>query len=88
MKHLDIHIYGRVQRVGYRYSAWCEANILSLNGFVKNLPDGSVYVEAEGSEEMLEVFLAWCRRGPDRAVVEQVLVEVGPLKNFNEFIIK
>ena len=50
------HIYfsGRVQAVGFRYSALCLAKELQLTGWVKNLYDGSVEMEVEGQEELID----------------------------------
>ena len=42
---------GQVQGVGYRWSARSQARYLGIHGFVKNLTDGSVYIEAEGKDE-------------------------------------
>ena len=48
---LDLVIKGRVQGVGYRYSAKIEAESLSIKGSVKNMPDGRVFVTAQGKKE-------------------------------------
>lgn len=85
LKHYDIKITGRVQGVWYRASASRKASELGIYGFVKNLPDGSVYAEAEGPEEILQDFVAWCRHGPELARVEQVTVEEGTWKGFDQF---
>jgi acylphosphatase len=86
VKHFDIKITGHVQGVWYRGSALRKARELGLTGFVRNLPDGSVYAEAEGSEEVLRAFVAWCRQGPPLAEVENVeVMESGALKNFETF---
>lgn len=45
---------GRVQGVGFRYSAQYLAQSLGVTGWVKNEWDGSVVMEAQGSEEMLD----------------------------------
>ena len=50
MVHKNIVIQGWVQGVGFRYAARKMAFQYGINGFVRNLPDGSVYIEAEGSE--------------------------------------
>ncbi len=84
-KHLTIKVTGKVQGVYYRASAAEEARKLGLTGLVRNEPDGSVYLEAEGPEEALQTFVAWCRRGPARAVVKEVLVAEGALKNYAAF---
>jgi acylphosphatase len=52
-----IRIRGTVQGVGFRWNAVREARSLGITGLVKNLDDGSVYIEAEGLREQLTVFL-------------------------------
>ena len=49
-----IFFYGRVQGVGFRYYAVQKANQLGLTGWVKNLYDGSVEMEVEGQEEVID----------------------------------
>ena len=70
-------VTGRVQGVGFRWSAVREARRLGLRGWVRNADDGSVEVEAEGASPQLEDFLAWLRRGPAGAFVSDV--EVHPV---------
>jgi acylphosphatase len=65
-------VRGRVQGVGFRWSAVREARRLGLRGSVANLPDGSVEVRAEGEAETLALFLAWLERGPQGARVHSV----------------
>lgn len=48
------YFYGRVQGVGFRYYAVQKANQLGLTGWVKNLYDGSVEMEVEGQEELID----------------------------------
>jgi len=85
MKHINIRVTGRVQGVGYRMSCNMAARQMSVTGFVKNEYDGSVYIEAEGEEENLSVFTAWCRKGPDHAYVEDLNITEGEMKNFDAF---
>jgi acylphosphatase len=73
--HLRIH--GQVQGVFFRASTEAEARRLGLTGWVRNRPDGSVEVIAEGPKAKLEDLVAWCRRGPPRAQVDRVEVEWG-----------
>lgn len=75
MKHLNIHIYGIVQGVGFRYGAREKALALDVSGFARNEADGSVYIEAEGGEVVLQEFVRWCREGPPFAQVERVEIE-------------
>jgi acylphosphatase len=74
MKRLALTITGKVQGVFYRKSAAAEAQRIGITGFVKNLPDGNVYAEAQGTEAQLNEFANWCKRGPVRANVEQVKI--------------
>ncbi|MDR2186250.1 MAG: acylphosphatase [Treponema sp.] len=65
-------IRGRVQGVGFRYSAYHEARRLGLSGWVRNTPEGEVELWAEGSGERLNALLRWLHRGPPGARVESV----------------
>lgn len=85
MKHLNINIYGSVQGIFFRSTAKEQAIKLSLTGFAKNMPDGSVYIEAEGEKENLDEFTKWCHLGPTMAKVEKVKVTEGFRKNFIQF---
>jgi acylphosphatase len=73
-----LHVSGRVQGVGYRFSAIDEARRLGLRGWVRNLPDGRVEAEAEGERTQVEALVAWCRLGPPAAQVDDVEVEWSP----------
>ncbi len=82
MQRISLLIKGKVQGVFYRKSAAEKATEIGLTGFVKNLPDGNVYTEAQGTQERLNEFEQWCRRGPQHAVVESV--ETTPLSTLFE----
>jgi len=64
----------RRQGVFYRASAREEAIRLGLAGEIRNLPDGRVEAVVEGARERIEEFVAWCRRGPPSAEVDDVEV--------------
>lgn len=66
------HVRGRVQGVGYRYFALKHAEELGLSGFVRNMPDGTVEVTAEGPDTQLSEFEAKLKQGPSFARVEDV----------------
>ncbi len=83
-----LQIYGRVQGVGFRYYTQKKAEELGIKGFVKNRPDGSVYVEAEGEEAALETFVSWCETGPPWAHVRQVEKQDIPPRGYNHFEIR
>ncbi|MHB8572187.1 MAG: acylphosphatase [Candidatus Dormibacteria bacterium] len=67
-------IRGHVQAVGFREFATREAQGLGLKGYVRNFPDGTVEVQAEGPPPTLELLLQALRRGPAGAQVEGVEV--------------
>jgi acylphosphatase len=85
MKHYKILISGLVQGVYFRASTKEKAEELGLKGIVRNMPDGNVYLEAEGEEDRIDLLIDWCKRGPERARVEEVVAEEGPLKKFTSF---
>lgn len=88
MKHLDIRIHGRVQGVFFRDSAREQAEKLGLNGWARNEPDGSVYIEVEGDETALNQFTVWCQLGSKAAQVSKVTITEAPLQNYSNFTIR
>ena len=87
-RHYDITVTGRVQGVGFRYFVMKNATALGIAGFVKNMPDGSVYIEAEGEKDKLNLFLDQCRRGPSWSRVDNVTWHEAPPASFNSFSIR
>jgi acylphosphatase len=85
MKSVNITVRGKVQGVYYRQNTKSKATELGLNGFVRNEPDKSVYVEAEGEEQAVDDLIAWCRKGPWLASVEEVMVNEQDVKGFVSF---
>lgn len=69
---LHLIISGRVQGVGFRFSAYDEAKDLVLAGWVRNIPGGEVEIVAEGSKENLQMLAAWAHLGPSSAHVTEV----------------
>lgn len=87
-KHFSIRIYGKVQGVFFRDSTKAEAIKLNVQGFVRNEPDGSILIEAEGEAQMLNQFLYWSTQGPKAARVESLQVREGELKSYRDFVIE
>ena len=85
MKHIDIKVTGKVQGVFFRASTKAVADQMGIRGFVKNEKDGSVYIEAEAEQFILDAFIDWCKEGPDKSVVENVAVSDGTFKDFRNF---
>lgn len=74
-KRLHAIVLGIVQGVGYRYFTLWEAARLGVTGYVRNLPDGSVEVVAEGTKEQLERLLERLQQGPPAALVKRVITK-------------
>lgn len=87
-KCINLTIQGKVQGVGFRYSCRQIAVNMGIRGFVQNLPDGRVFVEAEGDETSLALFENWCKTGPSRARVENIRKETVSFKEYTRFEIK
>jgi acylphosphatase len=70
---LQATVYGRVQGVFFRafVSVWAEE--LGLAGYVRNLPDGTVEVQAEGERQQLEKLVGYLKAGPPSARVKKVV---------------
>jgi len=72
MKRVDVRVFGEVHYVGFRFSTIEVARDLGLTGWVKNEPDGTVRIVAEGEKEKLENLVTWTKQGPSLAKVEKV----------------
>jgi acylphosphatase len=70
-------VHGLVQGVFFRYNTKLQAEGLGVVGSVRNCPDGTVEVVAEGTRQRLEDLLSWLRRGPEAARVKRVDVRWG-----------
>ncbi len=69
---LEACVHGLVQGVGFRYFVMRNANLLGLTGYAENLPDGSVFVVAEGERSVLEELLKLLKKGSAMSVVDKV----------------
>lgn len=72
MKRLHAKIHGQVQGVYFRATTQRTANSLNVNGWVRNNPDGTVEVVAEGGENALKQLLQFLHEGSNSARVERV----------------
>lgn len=70
MERLEITVTGRVQGVAFRHHTVLAAERLGLVGTVRNRPDGTVQIVAEGPRDRLEQLLSWAARGPEHARVD------------------
>ena len=71
---VELVVTGQVQGVSFRWYAAREATRLGLAGWVRNEPDGSVRAHAEGPNDGVGRFVAWCGHGPPAARVVDVEV--------------
>ena len=80
-------ISGRVQGVFFRAETRRAAERYGVAGWVRNRPDGTVEAVFEGEPRAVDSVLAWCKEGPNLAVVEKVKVTwqdyTGEFKNFD-----
>ena len=84
---LNMRVLGRVQGVGFRYFTQRMARQHAVTGWVRNLPDGSVEIEAVGAPDAMELFLRAVQEGPAFSHVERVEMEKGEVdeKMFSTF---
>jgi acylphosphatase len=75
LKEFHILVRGRVQGVGFRMHAQHQARLLGVRGFVRNLADGGVEIVAQGESDAVDRLIAWARRGPPAARVEDVKIQ-------------
>ena len=74
MKSINIKIYGRVKGVSFRSHAKKYAEIFQIKGYIKNMPDGSVEVAAEGEDRKLDNFIEFMRNGPSFAKIDNMQI--------------
>ncbi len=75
LRHVHIIIHGRVQGVWFRASTKEIADSLGVKGWVRNLPDNSVEIDAQGETDILEKFIQWCHEGPPGARVTDIDIQ-------------
>lgn len=85
-KRVNIIVSGRVQGVWYRAYTRDKAIELGLKGWVRNNPDGTVEIEAEGEEDKLIELINWCWQGSPASKVTDVKFKekeyIGEYKDF------
>jgi len=81
-------VAGKVQGVFYRDSTRQQAQSLDLSGFVKNLADGRVEVEACGEQDQLDDLQQWLWKGSIMSHVIDVQIQKIPTVNYSLFSIE
>jgi acylphosphatase len=85
MPTVQLVIKGKVQGVFYRATAREQAEVIGIKGWIGNTVEGDVEAMVSGSEEQINRFIEWCRKGPERAIVTDVNVTAIPDQNFETF---
>jgi len=81
-------VKGKVQGVFFRAETQYEARRLDINGWVRNLRDGSVEATFEGEEKSVQGIIQWCNHGPAGAIVKDTYVSWDDYKGeFDRFSI-
>lgn len=85
MKAVQVRVTGRVQGVSFRWYAQEQARRLGVVGWVRNEPDGSVLLHAEGDDDAVDALVAWCHDGPGMARVSDVAVREAAASDATSF---
>jgi acylphosphatase len=89
MKRVRILIEGRLQGMNFRYHTQQQAQKLGLAGFVRNLSDGRIEIDAQGDDESVEEMLAWCQEGPQNAQLKSILFRYDePNEHLTDFTVR
>ncbi|HEY9363914.1 MAG TPA: acylphosphatase [Chitinophagaceae bacterium] len=78
-------VKGKVQGVFFRASAKEVAIQNGITGWIKNNKEGDVEAMITGTNEQVEKFTNWCRQGPPKAVVDEVIITPKEEMHFNTF---
>lgn len=73
-KEVSISVFGMVQGVFFRNATQRKARELAITGWVRNEPDGSVKILAQGKEGNLQKLIEWRRIGPPFAKIDNIEV--------------
>jgi acylphosphatase len=76
MQRAHIIVHGYVQGVFFRHNTKQEALSLGLKGYVKNMPDGTVEIIAEGPEDKISKLIGFCKSSPGASDVTKVDVNL------------
>ena len=85
MPTIHLLIKGKVQGVFYRATAKKVADNLGLTGWIKNTKDDDVEATVTGDKDKLQEFINWCKHGPEKAEVENVIATQGEETSFKNF---
>ena len=85
---MHVTVHGRVQGVGFRFSAVDTAKRIGVTGWVRNNYDGTVEAFCEGESSKVDKYVDWLKKGPPTANVTRVDVkEISYKGRYNTFAI-
>jgi acylphosphatase len=91
MKQVRVRILieGRLQGANFRFNAQKEASRLNLVGFIRNLADGRIEIEAQGEQDQVDKILAWCQEEPHGSQIKSILFRYDdPINRYSEFNVR
>lgn len=88
MQTVHLLISGKVQGVFFRETSRKVAEKLNIKGWIQNTADEKVEALITGEENEVNDFIKWCKTGPDRAEVKEVIVLKQPETFFKSFEVK
>jgi acylphosphatase len=89
MKRIRILIEGRLQGANFRYHTQQQAQKLGLAGFVRNLSDGRIEIDAQGDDDNIDKMLAWYQEGPQSGQIKSILFRYDELnENASDFVVR
>lgn len=89
MKRVRILIEGKLQGANFRYHTQQEAKKLGLAGFVRNLSDGRIEIDAQGDDASVDKLLAWCQEGPQNTQLKSILFRYDePAEHGTDFVVR
>ena len=84
-----ILIEGRLHGMNFRLKTQQQATKLGLAGFVRNLSDGRIEIEAQGNKEQVESLLDWCQQEPHSSNIKSILFRYEePNKSYTDFMLR
>lgn len=83
-----VNFSGRVQGVGFRYTASRIAQRFRVTGYVQNLPDGRVRMMAQGDLREVDAFIGAVRDEMNRYINDMAVQDVSTGEQFSNFSIR
>jgi len=83
--HYNITVKGSVQGVWFRKHTKIKADEMDIQGYVRNMPNGDVFIEAEGNKKQLDIFVEWLYKGSPHSKVYVVEFELKVVKDHKYF---